>query len=264
MIYVNIFFWLRNYGTSIANLSLNMSQPEQLVWAKRFKWNGRDALGRKLAWNGTYYTERPNMAIHVSLGFAKLTDKELLPFTAGVVTGLTNNADFPEPPITATVLDGHRKAFEDALAKAFKGSVADTAAKSEARSVVIDDLRQDALYVESTAAGVASKIDATGFQSMSHNHHPQAIMPKVVIKALFVKATGVLEARVEAIDNAHGFQGQVKNGDGAWQDAAASSSSRSILFPDLTPGTFYNVRIRAIGAGGTFGDWSNPQGIICT
>jgi hypothetical protein len=241
-----------------------MSQPEQLSWKSKFKWNGKDGLNRELVWNGNYQNQRINMAIHVSLGFAKLKDKELIPFTAGVVTGLTGNTACPTPPVTAIVLDGHRKIFEDALAQSNKGSVDDTAAKDDARDVLVDDLRQDAAYVEQKAGGVASVITSTGFDVTTHEHNPVAIMPKAIIKQIINSASGQLLVRGQAIDNVHSLEAQIQIGTGPWQPAGTFTQARNILLLNLTPGTTYTVRIRAVGGNNTYGEWSDPVSHICT
>jgi hypothetical protein len=251
-------------GTSAANSILNMSQPEIITWSSKFKWNGKDGRGQPLTWNGIIKNNRTNMAIHVSLGFAQLKDKELLPFTAGVVTGLTGNTACPTPPVTAIVLDGHRKIFEDALAKAAKGSVADTAAKDDARDVLVDDLRVDAAYVELKAAGVAATITSTGYLTITHDHNPVAIMPKAVIKQIINQASGQLLVRGQAIDNAYSFEAQIQNKDGTWQTVKIFSQVNRMLLENLTPGTTYTIRIRAIGANDGAGEWSDPVSHICT
>jgi len=204
------------------------------------------------------------MTIHVSLGFAKLNDKELLPFAAGVVLGLTGNPDFTTPTVTALVLDGHRKIFEDALATANKGSVADTAAKNAARAVLVDDLRQNATYVESKAGGDAAKITSTGYLPMTHDHNPVVTMPKAKIKEIINSATTQLLVRVLAIANAHSYEAQVQTGTGPWLTVVTSSQARGLLIEGLIPGTTYNVRVRAVGANRSYGEWSDAVTHICT
>ena len=234
-----------------------MSQP--ITWKKSFKWNQKG-----ITWNGLVPDIRKNMARHVSLGFCQLTDQNLLPFTANVVVGLTGNAACPTPPVLATALDGHRQIFEDALGKAFKGSVADTAAKDTARAVVIDDLRQDAAYVELKAGGVASVITGTGYLTVSHDHSPVAIMPKAVIKKILNSATGQLLVRAQAIANVHSFEVESQVLPGAWQPAGTFTQARSMLLKNLTPGTSYNIRIRAVGGNNTYGEWSDLVAHMCT
>ena len=241
-----------------------MSQPEPLTWSSKFKWNGKNGLGQPLTWNGTFQNERINMAIHVSLGFAQLKGNDLLPFAANVVTGLTANADFPTPPVLATLLDTHRQAFEVALGKAIKGSVADTVAKDAARAVLVNDLRVNAAYVEQKAGGVATKITSTGYLVATHEHSPVATMPKALIKEILNSASSELLVRVEAIPNAHAYEAQIQSAGGAWQPAGTSSQARRIRLGGLTPGTTYHVRIRAVGAAESYGEWSDPVSHIAT
>ena len=235
-----------------------MSQP--LTWSSNWKWNQPG-----LVWNGTAPTDNPkrNMAIHVSLGFAKLKDTELSPFAVGVVTGLTGNATFTTPPVLAAALGTFQKNFEAALAKALKGSVADTGAKDEARENLVDALRQDAIYVEQLSQGDAAKIASSGYQTVSHAHSPRATMPKANIKHIKNVASGQMEVGVDAIDDAHAFEAHTQTGTGQWQ-WAATSSSRKVLIQNVTPGSTCNVRVRAVGAGNTYGDWSDPITHICT
>ena len=253
-----------NVGARAAKVTLHMSQPVVLTWTSKFKWNGKDGLGQPLTWNGSIQNERPNMAIHVSLGFAQLKDTDLVTFTDGVVVGLTGNAACPTPPVTATVLGGHLKTFQDALAKASKGSVDDTTAKDNARAVVVEDLRVDAAYVEEKAGGVALTITSTGYLTTTHEHSPVATMPKAMIKQIINSATTQLTVLVQPIPNAHSYEAQIQTGSGAWQTVATSSRARGILIQNLTPGTTYNVRVRAIGAGNSYGEWSDAVTHIAT
>jgi hypothetical protein len=241
-----------------------MSQPEILTWSSKFKWNGTDGRGQPLTWNGTIQIERRNMAIHVSLGFAQYKDKDWLPFTAGVVLGLTGNADFPTPPVLAPALDGQRQVFEDALAKAAKGSEADTDAKNEARRVLEESLRMNAAYVEQKAGGVASKILSTGYLTTTHEHSPVAAMPKAQIKKILNSASGELLVLGQPIANAHAYEVQIKIAGGDWQPAGTFSQARRMVLKSLTPGTTYTVRLRAVGAGDNYGDWSDPVSHMST
>jgi hypothetical protein len=188
----------------------------------------------------------------------------LLPFATGVATGLTGNADFPAVPVLPAALDGDRQKFEAAPAKSNKGSEADTAAKIAARLVLVEDLRQDAIYVEANCGGVAARIISAGYQTTTHDHSPVATMPKAVIKQIINSASGQLLVRVVPIDNAHAYESQVQTGNGPWQTMTTSSQARSIFIENLTAGTTYNVRVRAVGAGHAYDDWSDAVVHICT
>jgi hypothetical protein len=177
---------------------------------------------------------------------------------------LTGNADFTTPPVLATALATQKTAFETALAAAENGGKTLTAAKNAARATLIESLRIDATYVEQQAGGSESKITSTGYQTMSHDHAPMATMPKALIVQIMNEVSGQLLVRGQPIDNAHSYEAQTQTGTGAWQPAGTFSQARRMPLVGLTPGTTYNVRIRAVGAGGHYGDWSDPVSHICT
>jgi hypothetical protein len=234
-----------------------MSTP--LTWSNQWRWNQPG-----LTWNGDAPTERINMAIHVSLGFAQLKDPDLVTFAAGVVTGLTGNANFTTPPVSATTIGTQKTAFETALAAAENGGKTLTTAKNTARDTLVNSLRQDAVYVEQQAGGVEAKITSSGFQVASRVHSPMATMPKATILQIINETSGQLLVRIQAIANAHSYEAQTQVGAGAWTPAGISSQARRFVIPNLTPGTTYNVRVRAVGAGQSYGDWSDPVSHICT
>jgi hypothetical protein len=47
-----------------------------------------------------------------------------------------------------------------------------------------------------------------------------------------------------------------ENGD--WGPTQSFANSKSIVFKELTPGTLYVMRVRAIGGSTGQGDWSDP------
>jgi len=64
--------------------------------------------------------------------------------------------------------------------------------------------------------------------------------------------------RVGPLKNARGYQAQVRSGDGPWLEAGISPKARRIELTNLTPGTMYGIRVRAIGGSTGYSDWSNP------
>jgi hypothetical protein len=63
------------------------------------------------------------------------------------------------------------------------------------------------------------------------------------------------------VANAYCYEVQVSIGAGtsAWQAAGSFTAARKIILTNLTPGTIYNVRARAIGGSTGYSDWSDPQ-----
>ena len=198
------------------------------------------------------------MAIHVSLGFAQLTDADLNKFATGVVVGLTGNATFPTPPVSVASLGAGQKAFESALAAASGGGMQQTAIKNASHDTLIGLLRQEAIYVQQQANGDQAKILSSGFQVAAAGHNPQAPMPKAVIAEILNEASGQLVVRLQPIANAHAYEVQISTAPNAWQPAGIYSQARRIVIANLTPGTTYTIRARAIGGSTGSGDWSDP------
>jgi hypothetical protein len=54
------------------------------------------------------------------------------------------------------------------------------------------------------------------------------------------------------------------NANGNWQDAGIYTKTRDIVLQQLTPGTVYNVRVRAFGGSTGHSDWSDPVSKMAT
>jgi hypothetical protein len=78
-------------------------------------------------------------------------------------------------------------------------------------------------------------------------------------------ATTKLLVRLTPITNARSYNVQTNtNGNGTWQDAGIYTQARRIVLGNLTPGTTYVVRARAIGGSTGSSDWSNPVSLMAT
>jgi hypothetical protein len=193
----------------------------------------------------------------VSLGFAQLPDTELDDFAGAVISKSTGNAAFPSPPVTTVQLGTLKTAFEDALAAAAQGGTGATAAKNNARETLVSALRKNANYVETIASSDEAMLLSSGYASTSTNR-AQSPLDKVNTIEVVNLQSGELRARIEAVANAKGFDGQIKPEGGDWGPSQSFANSRSIIFKDLTPGTLYTIRVRAIGGSTGQGDWSDP------
>jgi hypothetical protein len=71
------------------------------------------------------------------------------------------------------------------------------------------------------------------------------------------KDSGQLTLRITPIANARNYQIQTQVGDGGWQEAGIFSQSRRVVVANLTPGTVYNLRVRAIGGSTGYSEWSS-------
>jgi hypothetical protein len=204
------------------------------------------------------------MSMHVSLGFAQLSDADLNKFAVGVVKGLTGNGVFPAPTVPVATLDASQKAFEVALAATNGGGTVQTVLKDQARDVLVGQLRQNALYVEDTADGDEAKALTTGYKVNKGGHHPQSPMDKAVITAIVNEVSGQLLVRLQPQTNAIGYEGQSSiDGGKTWQSLGTFPQARRIVVPNLTPGTTYTFHFRALGGSTGQGDWSDPVSHMC-
>jgi len=200
----------------------------------------------------------------VSLDFANYSDSDLDEFSGNVVTSLTGNATFTNPPVKPADLGTQAAAFRDAIQAALQGGLQLTAKKNAAREVVVESLRKCAYYVQTVASHDLDVLLSSGFTAISTNRASAPLDPPV-IAALENLATTQLLARLAPVTNARSYQVQVNtNGNGTWQDMGIFLQARRIVLMNLTPGTTYNVRARAIGGSTGYSNWSDPMSHIVT
>lgn len=206
------------------------------------------------------------MANHVSHEFAQYKDDRLVTFADGVFTGISGHATtFTNVPASATMaMLGTAKAdFETKRLAAIKGSVAQTEAKKAARADLLVLLRILASYVEGVALGDADIIRLAGFEVVSHQHNSQSQLARPDIKLIANEISTQLKLRVNSVPNAHAYEVQWRIGSGAWVSAGAFPDPRSMVITGLTPGTTYELRVRAVGGSTGYSDWSDPVSHMC-
>lgn len=228
-------------------------------WSSTGAWNQSG-----MVWGPAGAKETTKMNDHVSLGFKKKKDGDLIPFAQGVHDGVGGHATvFTTPTVTMAAL---LAAITDFIAKynaANKGSVAQTEAKDAARGVLIGLLSLLAAYVEGIAQGNADTIRSAGFEPTSHDHHPQVTLAKPVIEQILNYASGQVQLRVTMQPNVHSVQVQYRTAGGAWQDGGGFPSSRLIVVVNLTPGTQYEFRVEFVGGSTNRSEWSDGVNHLC-
>ena len=202
-----------------------------------------------------------NQQLRVLLDFVSMPDPGLDEFAGGVVTGMTGNPAYPTPPVTLPTIDTQQQTFSAALIAAANGGTALTAAKNAARAVLVDSLRQNALYVQNKCNNDLATLLTSGYQAASTNH-AQTVLAQPVIQDLINGNSGELVARVKPVANAHAYEARyavIGTGGtpGPWQNGGLFTSTRGLTISGLTPGTTYTVEVRAIGGSTGYSDWSN-------
>jgi len=197
--------------------------------------------------------------IRIALNFATFSKTQLNGFAILVIVCLKNNLLFPTLPVSIADLTALQTAFQDALAAAAQGGVPATTAANEARDAMNVALRQNAAYVQSlTATLTLSQIYTSGYDVVNTNR-TQSPLIQPVLSGLDNSLTTKLLVQFGMIPNAKAYQVQFSTGTGAWQEAGIFPSTKNVLITSLTPGTTYNVRVRAIGGSTQYSEWSAPM-----
>ena len=202
-----------------------------------------------------------NQVLRVLLDFVGLPDPDLDEFTGPVITGMTGNIAFPTPPVSMADLQTQLTAFSDAMTAHAQGGTAATAAKNNARAVLVGSLRQNALYVQTKCNNDLATLLTSGYQAASTNHS-QTVLAQPVIQDLINGNSGELVVRLKPVANAHAYEARYAvlgaGGTlGPWQIGGTFISTRNLTVAGLTPGTQYSVQVRAVGGSTGFSDWSN-------
>jgi hypothetical protein len=201
--------------------------------------------------------------IKVALSFATYNDSELNNFVILVIACLKNNLLFPNLPVLIAALTALQQAFQDAITAAAQGGRMATAAKAEARLLLISALRQIAAYVQSLVPTLTvSQILSSGFEIINSNNTPYPLTTPVF--TLDNSTSGQLTAYLSAVTNAKAYQVQWSTGNGAWQELGIFPNTKGIVLTNVTPGTIVNMRIRAIGGSTHYSEWSATVSIMAT
>jgi hypothetical protein len=194
----------------------------------------------------------------VAINFAKLGDSSLVTKTEYIITSMTGNTHYPTPTPTIPVVQTAATAFQDTLAAATDGGKIKTAQKNAAREALLDLLRNLALYVQQHCQDDLATLLSSGFEARKEPQ-PAGVLPAPEGATLLNGTlTGTLNLRSKPVTNARSYEAQTTtdvNKADSW-DAVGTFTSTRIELADLTPGTTYWARLRAIGAAGP-GAWSD-------
>jgi len=201
--------------------------------------------------------------IRVALTFATYNYNDVNSLAILVIVCLKNNTLFPNLPVAITALTALQAALQNAITAGAKGGTILTAQKIEARDAVISALRQLAGYVQSLAPTLTiSQVLSSGFDVVSTGGTPAPLDQPVF--TLDNSTSLQLAIYLTAVPNAKAYQLQFCTGTGAWQEAGIFPSTKGIVLTNLTPGTIYNVRIRAVGGSTQYSPWSATVSLMAT
>ena len=201
--------------------------------------------------------------IRIALTFATYDRAQLNGFAILLIVCLKNNLLFPTLPVSIANLTALQTTLQDAnSAVDSQGGFINTAAANEARDVLLVAIRQLAAYVQGlTPMLTESQVYSSGFDIVNTNR-AQSPLIQPVLTGLDNSLTTKLLALFGTITNAKAYQVQFSTGTGAWQEAGIFPSTKNVLITDLTPGTIYNVRVRAVGGSTQYSQWSASMAMM--
>jgi len=202
--------------------------------------------------------------IRVALSFATFADNDVNSMAILVIVCLKNNALFPNLPVSIAALTALQTAYQNALTTwQAQGGKINNAVKSEAKDALVSALRQEAAYVQSlTPTLTVSQVLSSGFDVANASSTSVPLTQPVF--TLDNSVTTQLTVYLTAVPNAKAYQVQYSTGTGAWQEAGIYPNTKGIVLTGLTPGTIYNVRIRAVGGSTQYSPWSATVSIMAT
>ena len=201
--------------------------------------------------------------IRVALNFATFSAKDVNSLAILVIVCLKNNLLFSSLPVALTVLQTLQTALQDAITASAQGGTVNTALKNEAQDAMISALRQTAAYIQSLAPTLTlSQVLTSGFDVVNPNTTPMPLEQPVF--TLDNSTTAQLAVYLQAVTNAKAYQVQFSTGAGLWLEAGIYPNTKNIVLKNLTPGTTYNVRIRAVGGSKQYSDWSATVSLMAT
>lgn len=228
------------------------------------------------------------MKIVPKLELKKKSDIELDEFTEDRVDDLTGNANFPVTDPALADVEAKRVLFHDAVLAAINGTPAQTQTKNQLRDELELMDTNLAFDVAKRSNGDLAKYLSSGFSAKKQP--VPAGQPNTPIDFLLVftknQEEGKLLAKWKKVENAKIYEVMIgttpyppddsanpSSGSPAppmpgpdpskdWGIAGAPTAAKLVI-TELTSGTKYYARARAIGTGGSVSGWSDIASKMC-
>lgn len=187
-------------------------------------------------------------------------DKVLL--GAAHISAMTGNTNYPDA--TRVPTDAQVQTAQDDLANANAAVAAAEIAwkekiqlrdqKVEAWDMVITARANNC---EAVTPGNAAALQSTGFPLRSSGGPVGPLPAPTDLRAKALANEGEIELRCNTVKGASSYEWECRLHDGTslWQSVKTGTTTK-IVVPNLTPGTVYAFRVRAIGSAGP-GTWSD-------
>jgi hypothetical protein len=200
--------------------------------------------------------------------FFKLSDLDVVKNGINVVTNMTGNSKFLNPPVDLAVLKTDLDSMSALIAEAVDGSKKVIVRKNQQRGVVIAMLRMLARYVEFVSADDPTVFQTSGFQLASTTKAPTPPLSEKIRRIDHGTNSGQVLVWIQPVPKAGSYEihyGPAVNGGAptTWTTQPVLMVKSPAVLTGLTPGTTYYFQARALLKEG-FTDWSDPVTFICT
>jgi hypothetical protein len=201
-------------------------------------------------------------------GYTSMTDADIIARATAVVTGMTGNSNFPNPPVDLVAFKTDIDSLSALIPQAMDGSKKIIAEKNKQRQVVIKPLRLLGRFVEVHSNGDEAIFKSSGFEPVSTTKVPPAPLPVPIIRDIYQGVlSGEIVVQVESIPKAKNYEfrySAVVNGapPTSWTSKVVSKVKPPVGFQGLVPGTVYAVQVRAFGVLG-YTDWTDSKTCMC-
>ena len=201
--------------------------------------------------------------LKVLRNFYQYSAANVMPFAYNIAASL-DVTKFPNLKVAPKDITALTDTLRDKLAATQTGGTVETAAKQKAFEALCDALNADANVVEDTVGDDLEMLLATGYLPTSNNRSSSPLDDTSIVSLLNNGTTQAL-LRLEPVTNAKTYQVQISTDGGkTWLEAGISRQARRIVLNNLTPGTNYLVRARAIGGSTGASAWTSPGSIMST
>ncbi|HYR91259.1 MAG TPA: fibronectin type III domain-containing protein [Terriglobia bacterium] len=207
------------------------------------------------------------MSLKVFQNYGKAADADLLALGLSIVSKMTNNPHFVNPPVDLAALKLDLETFSNAIVESLDGSKKVMADKAKLQQTIVKRLRLLGHYVEANSNDDVAVVTSSGFQPATVTRGAPQPLATPDIRKIDHGVSGQLLVMIDGVARARSYEvryATITGGTiGSWAIQATATVKSATPVNDLTPGTMYTFQVRALGRLG-FTDWSDAVNCICT
>jgi hypothetical protein len=201
--------------------------------------------------------------------YDRASDADLTSRATAVLTGLTGNSHFVNPPVDLASLKANIDSFSFLVSESLDGSKKVIAEKNKQRIVLIKQLRLLGRYVDVTCNEDMALFKSSGFEPASNSRSaPRPLPTPLIRKVKHASVSGQLLVHVRSAGRAKAYDLRyapvsISAPPANWTTEPMPDVKSAFAVNGLTPGTTYAFQVRARGPLG-YTDWSDSVTFMCT